>query len=344
MARLTILLAALVLAAAGAAGAADVPRWKVWLCKPGQQVDWCNDDMAVTVISADGSRRVVRAPASPRRPVDCFYVYPSLPGPADDLKIDQAEKQVAVIQASRFGLACRVFAPLYRQNPGATAYADVLAAWRDYLAHDNKGRGVVLIGHSQGAYELERLIREQVEPNAAVRKLLVSAILLGGSVTVRNGSDTGGTFRTLPACRRTAESGCVVAYSTWSRTPPTDANFENLSGPSQHVLCVNPASPAGGRAPITPVFPWFAPEGIVTTDLGVKTIWVAFPGKYTARCVRKGTRAWLLVEDTRRAGDVREEAKEILAPGWGLHAADVNIALEQLVALVRAQAAAWARR
>ncbi len=28
---------------------------------------------------------------------------------------------------------------------------DVKAAWNDYLARDNKGRGVVLIGHSQGS-------------------------------------------------------------------------------------------------------------------------------------------------------------------------------------------------
>ena len=68
------------------------------------------------MISANGARRVVAAPGSPRRPFDCFYVYPSLSGPTNDLKIDQAEKQVVVIQASRFGLACRVFAPLYRQD------------------------------------------------------------------------------------------------------------------------------------------------------------------------------------------------------------------------------------
>jgi hypothetical protein len=28
------------------------------------------------------------------------------------------------------------------------AYADVLAAWRSYLANDNHGRGFVLVGHS----------------------------------------------------------------------------------------------------------------------------------------------------------------------------------------------------
>ena len=30
--------------------------------------------------------------------------------------------------------------------------ADVLAAWNYYLEHDNQGRGVVLVGHSQGGH------------------------------------------------------------------------------------------------------------------------------------------------------------------------------------------------
>ena len=58
----------------------------------------------------------------------------------------------------------------------------------------------------------------------------------------------------------------------------------------------------------------------------------------------RGKRAWLLVEDVGTVGDKRERVQEVLDPSWGLHAADVNIALEQLVALVRAQSAAWAAR
>ena len=30
------------------------------------------------------------------------------------------------------------------------SYRDLRAAWREYLANDNQGHGVVLIGHSQG--------------------------------------------------------------------------------------------------------------------------------------------------------------------------------------------------
>jgi pimeloyl-ACP methyl ester carboxylesterase len=338
-----LLLATLIsLAAATAASAAYAPRWKPWICRPDLAANWCNTDMRVTDIAANGKQRIDFGPSTVRQPVDCFYLYPSIPGNTTDMKIGDVEKRIPIIQAARFGQACRVFAPMYRQSPEGTAYADSLAAWNDYLAHYSHGRGFVLIGHSQGAYILQRLIHEQIESSPALRKRLVSAILLGSNVTVRKGSDTGGTFRKIPVCRKAAQSGCVVAYSSWDSTPPPDAGFEGVSGPSEQVVCVNPADPAAtGAEPITPLFPWFAPEGIVSRTLNVNTLWVAFPRKYTARCVTQGSRSWLLVQDVGGRRDKRERVQEVLDPDWGLHAADVNIALTELVALVREQSAAW---
>lgn len=43
------------------------------------------------------------------------------------------------------------------------AYTDVLAAFRNYLANDNQGRGFVLVGHSQGAFHLSRLVKEEID-------------------------------------------------------------------------------------------------------------------------------------------------------------------------------------
>lgn len=323
---------------------AKVPHWKVWLCRPGQRLDYCNADLEVTLVNADGSRQTAMESNLTERPIDCFYAYPTVSGANANLTIDQPEKQVAVIQASRFGQVCRVFAPLYRQGGDGQAYHDLAAAWHDYLAHYNHGRGVVLVGHSQGSFVLADLIRAEIERAPSVRKRLVSAILLGGNITVRKGSDTGGSFRRLPACRAKKQSGCVVAYSTWGRTPPKDASFERVANGRQQVLCVNPAAPAGGRAPITPVFPWFAPQGIITSPLvpQVETLWVGFPDLYTARCVRNGSRAWLLVESVARPADPREFVREIAGPSWGLHVADMNIALHELVDLVRAQGKTWA--
>ena len=40
---------------------------------------------------------------------------------------------------------------------------DVKAAWEHYLAYNNVGRGVVLIGHSQGSGLLTRLIASEID-------------------------------------------------------------------------------------------------------------------------------------------------------------------------------------
>ena len=54
-----------------------------------------------------------------------------------------------------------------RPSVPADSWADTEAAWRDYLAHDNHGRGVVLIGHSQGAYVLKHLVKTVIDRDPA---------------------------------------------------------------------------------------------------------------------------------------------------------------------------------
>jgi hypothetical protein len=135
----------------------------------------------------------------------------------------------------------------------------------------------------------------------------------------------------------------VVAYSTWGRTPPKGAGLEDVGRPSEHVLCVNPAAPGGGSGVVTPIFPWFLPEGIAPGVITPQpsTLWVAFPDLYTARCMRQGTRSWLLVTRIRHPGDPRPTVKPILAPAVGLHAADVNLPLGALITLIRAETKAY---
>jgi hypothetical protein len=203
----------------------------------------------------------------------------------------------------------------------------------------------VLIGHSQGASVLETLIHDQIEGSAAKRALLVSAILLGGDVVVKDGSETGGTFARTPACMSATQTGCVVAYSSWDKTPPADASLESVPRTGEHVLCVNPAAPGGGSGAITPIFAGYNSEGIVPPGSPyLRYQWVEFPGLYTARCVQQGSRAWLLVTRVHRAGDPRPTVQEVDQPTEGLHAADVNITLANLVALVASQGRAWLAR
>ena len=67
------------------------------------------------------------------------------------------------------------------------------------------------------------LLRRQVDPDPAERRLLVSAILLGGNVTVPTGKLVGGSFQNIPACTTDSDTGCVVAYSSFDQTPPADS-------------------------------------------------------------------------------------------------------------------------
>src|SRR5215208_8384881 len=135
------------------------------------------------------------------------------------------------------------------------AYADVLEAWRAYLKRFNRGRGVVLISHSQGTFVLRRLIREQIDLKASARRRLISAVLLGGNVTVRKGSDRGGDFTRVRACRRADQTGCVIAFSTFNAPVPDNALFGRATQPGREVLCTNPAALEGGAAKLTPIYP-----------------------------------------------------------------------------------------
>ena len=345
MSRLVAVACVLALASAAAGGAAT-PYWNHWLCFPGDANDWCSVDLTTDVFTADGTHTTVSVSVPANPPIDCFYLYPTVAEdkvPNAPLVVHPEERETAITQAARFSHVCRVYAPLYRQVTGygrgnyEFEYDDIKAAWDDYLAHYNRGRGVVLIGHSEGSFLFERLISAEL---AQIRKVLVSAILLGGDVQV----DASDRYYGIPACRSLRQTGCIVAYSSWDRTPPANAAFQNASK-GTHVLCVNPAAPAGGRVPIMPLFAGINPQGIVPYySKYVAYHWVKFPGLYTGECVRQGKRAWLRVTRIKHAGDKRPMVYEALAPSWGLHAADVNITLADLVNLVEQERATWLAR
>src|SRR5262245_5723076 len=190
-----------------------------WLCR-GDTDDVCDHDLDATVVTAGGHARLRRFRPARQPRFDCFYVYPTIstdPGGNSDLiPGDDQELFVVRQQAARLGAVCRVFAPVYRQvtltallanlggNPipfdSALAQADLVDAWKHYIANNNQGRGVLLIGHSQGAGRLVTLIRNEVDGNPVLRDRLVSAILLGTSLQVPDGGDVGGDFANIPLC------------------------------------------------------------------------------------------------------------------------------------------------
>ena len=327
----------------------------VWLCRPDTQPDPCTSDRTATVIDAAGNRRTEPS-RSDGQPVDCFYVYPTVSTETTtnaDLVVHAEQIEVAVAQASRFSQVCRVWAPMYRQRTvddlfnladGAanstanrTAYASVLAAWQDYLAHDNHGRRVVFIGHSQGASMLVRLLRAQVDPDPSLRRRVVLAILLGANVTTPTGKLAGGSFAHLPLCTHLAESGCVIAYSSFGSQPPSLALFGRpgagvsaLSGDTRKqglsVACVNPAGLGSGTTSLHPYVPTEA-----LRVAGITTPWVTPAGQYTATCRHGDGATWLQVVPTAHAADAKRLLSQSLGPAWGYHIVDVTIALGDLV-------------
>jgi hypothetical protein len=342
-----------------------------WLCKPGMSKNPCTSPLTATVIPASGERSVERTPLARRPKVDCFYVYPTVSGQDRvnaTLKVDPEQRAIAQYQASRYSQVCRVFAPMYRQltlrainqprqgdgDPQRIAFRDVRDAWREYLRKHNKGRGVLLVGHSQGSFMLRELITREIDRRASVRRQIVAAHLLGGNVTVRKGSDRGGDFRNVRACRSDRQVGCVVAYSMYDATPPRDSRFGRVRGADAdelEVLCTNPGALAGGPAALdaynrTTAFPGLLGVAVAAaTELPrADTPWVKYPGRSTGQCRKADGAVWLDVAPRGGSADARPLFKPVPDAGWGLHLGDINIAWGQLTALARRQTARWLAR
>ena len=186
-------------------------------------------------------------------------------------------------------------------------------------------------------------------PRRGQRRRIVSALLLGGNVTVAAGHDSGGDFRRIRACRSATQIGCVVAFSTFNGPVPSAALFGRTSQPGREVLCTNPAALAGGDGMLDPVFPHepFAPGTAIAATLSAvgfpvpasSATWLSFPDSFAAHCVNEGGANVLQVAPVAGAPVLTP----VPAPTWGLHLTDANIALGNLEALVRRQAGAYLR-
>ena len=341
-----------------------------WLCKPGTKPNPCKGSLETTIFKSDGSSTVETAKNAKNPKYDCFYVYPTVSEqdtPNANKDIDPQQIAIANYQAARYSEDCDVYAPVYRQatlaaisDPDAAdpkvfekAYKDVLAAWKDYLKKYNDGRGFVLIGHSQGTGMLNELLSSEIEKSKSQRKRLISAILLGGNVTVKKGKDVGGTFKKTPLCSSDKQVGCVIAFSTFNETPPSDALFGRTDGPfaavppgkdpaDYKVACVNPAALGGGSAPVESIarsepFPGTLGIGIQIMYGGppptAPTPWLVPQDHYTARCDYTDGASSLQISSI----DGAKVLTPSPTPGWGLHLLDANVALGNLVDVVRKQ-------
>ncbi len=347
-----------------------------WLCRPGRQ-DACTIDLSTTVVAANGKLTRENFAANPKAPFDCFYVYPTVsndPTPNSDMVPGPEEKGVIRAQFARFGSQCRLFAPMYRQVTltalravltgqkvdvdRALAYNDVADAWRYYMEHDNHGRGVVLIGHSQGSGVLTQLIRSEID-GKPVQSQIISALLLGTNLPVPKGKDVGGAFQHMPLCHSATQTGCVVTYASFRSNvpPPANSRFGKTADANMASGCTNPAALSGGSgelhaylssggsivngASVEPK-PWVTPAQPITTPF------VSVPGLLTAECVSNDKGSYLAITVHGDPSDPRVDdiTGDVVIGGqvqadWGLHLIDVNLAMGNLVDIVGQQGKAY---
>jgi Protein of unknown function (DUF3089) len=349
---------------------------KSWLCRPGVK-DACDTDLTTTIIAANGDFTVEKFTPNPNAPIDCFYVYPTVstdPSTNSDMTADAAELNVIRQQFARFTSKCRPYAPLYRQvtlaglrtslgratglagNPFAVGlqYDDVRDAWHYYLEHDNNGRGFVLVAHSQGAFIAAELIRKEIE-GKPVQSQMISAILLGTSIHVPPGEN--GTFRQIPLCQSSSQTGCVITYASFRSTvpPQADALFGRPAGPNL-AACTNPAALGGGSGALhaylstngTTIVGTSSPKPWAVPEKPISTPWVSVPGLLSARCASNNDATFLEITVNANPADPRTDditgdltvGNQVL-PSWGLHLVDVNLAQGNLIDIVEKQTKAW---
>lgn len=327
---------------------------------------------------ADGSTRRERFHANPDAPIDCFYVYPTVsldPGGNASMQIEKQQIEVVKQQFARFASVCRLYAPVYRQatltalraglsgHPvsidRALAYNDVKDAWDHYLTNDNHGRGVALIGHSQGSLVLAGLVSREID-GKPIQSRILSVILAGYRLQVPVGKAVGGDFKSIPLCHSADQLGCAINFASFraNSPPPADARIFGFSaGPGLQAACVNPAALGGGSGPLhaylpsgtDPVIadgvqpgPWTHPPKAISTPF------VEVPGLLSARCRNDGTHNYLAITIHPTPGGARTEVitGDVVVDGhvlqqWGLHLIDMNLTMGNLIEIVRQEGRAY---
>lgn len=356
----------------------DNAQW--WSCRGSTEDVLCNEDIVTTVVDADGTAEVVERPAADTALADCFYVAPTVDGrsepgnaranPADPAVIAAGDAMVRQ-QVAPFSSLCRVFAPRYQQatfgsydmfgpeppdltaEPFAFAYEQVLDAFRWYMANENEGRPIVLLGHSQGSHHLARLTAELFDTTPELADRLVMAGLIGAGgygVNVATGDVVGGTFENLPLCTSLKETGCVVAYNSYHVDSPPTHWFAAAPEEGTETACVNPSQLVNGTTTATESvfdYPELAAGPLVadlsTIGLGdITTSLVSYPEAFEATCTSDGDATWLEISPL----DGNAERPQIpigevnmVRIGLGLHGLDFQLFAGDLLTLTEAKIA-----
>ncbi len=320
------------------------PAW--WVCRPDLPSDTCRGDLSTTEITATGAHLVQAHHPAQDSELDCFYIYPTvdlslLPGNHVDFSDLSKIRAAAAAQIARFSEVCNVYAPLYRQATIATyfstksdqhqffevAYSDIAAAFAVYRAQFAKHHRLVIIGHSQGSQMAARLLHDVIETDPALLARLLVAMPIGFTVDVPDEQTTGGTFRSLAACTKPEQTGCLISYLSIADGDKPNKLTNNVPE-HHHAMCVNPAIASTLHES---VFPTSGMKGITTPYVAVRDF-------YTAHCTLdpKG-RNYLAIAEVGVPGDQRPHLLDLAKSmgGLGLHKYDLQSTQGDLIELIR---------
>jgi hypothetical protein len=357
----------------GTSGPLDYANTDFWACHPNKSSSECAKNLDATEMLKDGTTRLVPHERATNPAFDCFYVYPTVLLSRSGNMTDFTEEGMKYVrdplmaQGAPFTRICEVFAPLYRQvginvagggTPGAppnTALAlqDVKDAFAHFLSNHSRGRKFALVGHSQGSGVLSGLLRDVIAGDQELRSRMISAALIGSSVTVPVGQKTGGTFADIPYCSAPGETGCVIAYASFAKdAPPMPGNRFGAGDPAtgREAVCTNPSLLAGNDGRYTgslvyahPVQPIFVPDVGPFPD-GITTPFLLYRDIFRGACVKNGNFHYLEISVDKTADDTRATPPYRNTPsegqGFGMHIFDYFPPLEDLVNAVKLQAEA----
>jgi hypothetical protein len=309
------------------------------------------------VLAVETSRPGDAARAAEAPPFAVFFVHPTsyIPlalteaaswnaAPGDRVAEDRARLFIRGM-ASAFNRADEIWAPKYRQavagafltdRPEAqqaidAAFADVREAFKVFLASvpaSTIGRSA---GHSQGALHVLRLLQAEIA-GRPVQARVAAVYAVGWPISIQHDLPA----LKLPACATPAQSGCIVAWSSfaepadpelllsrYSRTPAFDGQPRG-EGP---ILCVNPLSGTlNANAPASANLGTLVPRA----DLSGGDL---VPGAVPARCDERGL---LLIGDPPQMGPG-------VLPGNNYHVYDIPLFWKNLQADVVKRVGAWTR-
>lgn len=320
----------------------------------------------MTDVLADGGTALVpalQAAATPK--AACFYVYPTVdPAIRTGLHTTftdvSAQVDTTAAQAARLRSICSLYVPLYRQATLGTygkeadptrgacfdvAFGDVSAAFEQFLSEIPPTQPIVLLGHSQGAQNVSRLLRARFDDGGALAKRLVVGLPIGWHTATATASTSGASFQKLPLCERATQTGCVLTWRTYGAgNQLPDFNPELVEGPK--MACTNPAGDGPGPFRLKgAVFPVTHATVSVPPRLAIKTPFARYPDYFTARCVWEGSNSGLEIAAAPNPGDPRVSPidfdKLLLSGTLGTHVLDLQLPQDDVLETVRRRVEAF---